>query len=1024
VALCDSLAAGVGARGLNGRSRSEKQPITSLKWPHRTHPGILDLLPDSEASGEPMGMKPIEPDPNNPSDDAPTRVEGLPRARGTSRGERWFRSLVQNSSDVMMILEADGTVRYVSPAVERVLGYRPEEMVGSLALDYVHPEDVEYMSESFADTLEKPGVHPPIEYRVRTADGSWRHMEAIRSNRLADPHVAGVVANVRDVTERKKAEEALKESEERYRMVVEQSVEAIYLYDAETKRILEANAAFQRLIGYVEEELLGMRIYDFIAHADEDIDRQVRRSLKEKRRYIGERRYRRKDGSVIFVDTSASVISYGGRTALCAVSRDVTERRVAEETVRRSEIRLAETQRLAHLGGWEWDVRTDEISWSDEVYRIYGLAPQSAVPSVERFMGIVHPDDRELVGKAIDGALYESKPYDVEHRVVRPDGEVRVVHRRAEVVRGEGGEPLRMIGTVHDITERKEAEERLREAEERYRTVVEAQTELVCRFLPDLTLTFVNEAYCRYFGRTPGEVIGRSFVERVPVEDRVYYEEQLTRLNKEDPRRTIEHRVLTPEGGVRWQQWTDTAIFDGEGRIVEYQSVGRDVTERKALEEKLEHQALHDSLTGLPNRQLLVDRFKQSLSRTRRRRGRKVGVLFMDLDGFKVVNDSLGHDTGDRLLVEVAERLKGCLRPEDTLARFGGDEFIVLIEEVEGADDALRITQRITEEFRGPFVLDGRELVVRFSIGVALGDAHTKSPEELLRNADAAMYRAKEDAVDYRVFDPQMHEQALSRLELENDLRHALEKEEFTIYYQPKFRLGQKDRVEGIEALVRWEHPQRGLMLPEDFIPVAEETGLIISIGGWVMREACRKAKEWQERYPSEPPLSVCVNLSAGQVRHPGLLQDVRSTLRESGLEAGYLILEITEGTLLKDTEMIETVFRELKALGVRLAIDDFGKEYSSLSYLKRLPVDSLKIDGSFIGSLGEDPSNTTIVEAVISLAHSLGLEVTGEEVETAEQLEHLRRMGCDLVQGDHLARPLPSEEVGQLLADLFTELE
>jgi diguanylate cyclase (GGDEF)-like protein len=394
----------------------------------------------------------------------------------------------------------------------------------------------------------------------------------------------------------------------------------------------------------------------------------------------------------------------------------------------------------------------------------------------------------------------------------------------------------------------------------------------------------------------------------------------------------------------------------------------------------------------------------------------------MDLDGFKVVNDSLGHEAGDRLLVAVAERLKGCLRPEDTLARFGGDEFIVLLEEVEGADDALRVTQRIIEELREPFVLDEREIVVRLSIGVALGDTHTKSPEGLLRNADAAMYKAKVDAAGYRLFDPDMHEQALDRMVLENDLRRALEKAEFTLYYQPKFRLGQETRVEGVEALVRWEHPQRGFMLPGEFIAIAEETGLIIPVGGWVMKEACRQAKEWQERYPSEPPLAMCVNLSAGQVRHPGLLKDVRSALFESGLEPGGMILEITEGTLLKDTQVIKTAFKELKALGVRLAMDDFGKEYSSLSYLNRLPVDGLKIDRLFLESFGEDLSNTIIVEAVISLAHSLGLEVTGEGVESAEQLELLRRMGCDLAQGYHLARPLPSEEVEQLLADQFTE--
>jgi diguanylate cyclase (GGDEF)-like protein len=442
-----------------------------------------------------------------------------------------------------------------------------------------------------------------------------------------------------------------------------------------------------------------------------------------------------------------------------------------------------------------------------------------------------------------------------------------------------------------------------------------------------------------------------------------------------------------------------------------------DVTERKVLEDRLRRQAYYDHLTDLPNRQLFLDRLEQALARTERRRGSGIAVLFLDLDGFKTVNDTLGHDTGDRLLVEVAKRLKRCLRPEDTLARFGGDEFTVLIEEVEGADAALRVTQRITEKFQRPFVLDGRQLFVKLSIGIDSGDAETVSTDELLRNADAAMYKAKDEAVEYRVFDPAMHEQDLRRLELENDLRHALENEEFTLHYQPIFRLGQTDRIERVEALLRWEHPHRGFMLPAEFIPIAEQAYLMNPIGRWVIKEACRQAKEWQERYPGEPPLSVCVNISAGQVRQPGLLEDVRSALEESNLKADRLVLEMTEGTLLKDTQMIVTIFEKLKALGVRLAIDDFGKEYSSLSYLNRLPVDSLKIDRSFLESFGENPSNMLIVKAVISLAHSLGLEVTGEGVESAEQLELLRGMGCDFAQGYHLARPVPSEGIPALLS-------
>ena len=527
-----------------------------------------------------------------------------------------------------------------------------------------------------------------------------------------------------------------------------------------------------------------------------------------------------------------------------------------------------------------------------------------------------------------------------------------------------------------------------------------------------------NRAAQELYGWSAEEAMGRPIMEVTPSEDLMEQAQEIMTELMAGRSWTGESVVRRKDGTTFPVLVTDTPAHDEEGNLVAIIGVYTDLTERKRMEERLEYQAFHDLLTDLPNRRLFMDRLRQTLRRTERRRERKVALLFMDLDNFKIVNDSLGHELGDKLLVAVVERLRSSLRPEDTLARLGGDEFTVLIEDVRSPENVVRVAERIVEDLRGHFIIEGRELFVRASIGIAMGDARTKSAEELLRDADTAMYQAKEDTADYCMFEPGMYERTLERMELENDLRRALEKEEFSVHYQPKFRLGQQERAEEVEALVRWEHPQRGFMLPEEFIPIAEETGLIISIGGWVMKEACYQAKEWQERYPNDPPLGVCVNLSAAQVRHPGLLQDVRQALRQSGLEPGSLTLEITEGALLKDTELLKRIFEELKALGVRLAIDDFGKEYSSLSYLKRLPVDVLKINGSFVESLGKDSTNTTIVETVISLAHSLDLEVTGEGVERAEQLEHLKRMECDFVQGYYLVRPQPSEEVETLLGD------
>jgi diguanylate cyclase (GGDEF)-like protein len=388
----------------------------------------------------------------------------------------------------------------------------------------------------------------------------------------------------------------------------------------------------------------------------------------------------------------------------------------------------------------------------------------------------------------------------------------------------------------------------------------------------------------------------------------------------------------------------------------------------------------------------------------------------MDVDGFKNVNDSLGHEAGDRLLTAVAGRLEGCLRPGDTLARFGGDEFAVLIEDVRGSDGAVRVAGRITEELRASFSIEGQELFVGLSIGIALSGARSEEPEDLLRDADTAMYRAKDSGAGYSVFDPAMHERAVARLDLENALRRAIKREEFLVHYQPLVRLD-RGEVVAVEALVRWEHPERGLLDPGEFVPVAEESGLVIPMGEQVLRQACLTAKRWQEEHPCVPPLVMSVNLSARQLFCPDLAETVEEALGEAGLEARSLVLDITETVYVRTLEYSTGALERLREMGVGISIDDFGTGYSSLSYLKRLPADALKIDRSFVAGLGEDAEDTAIVGMVVNLAHTLGMEVVAEGVETTEQAALLKEMGCDLAQGFLFSKPLPPEEVPFLLA-------
>jgi diguanylate cyclase (GGDEF)-like protein len=428
------------------------------------------------------------------------------------------------------------------------------------------------------------------------------------------------------------------------------------------------------------------------------------------------------------------------------------------------------------------------------------------------------------------------------------------------------------------------------------------------------------------------------------------------------------------------------------------------------------HKAFHDSLTGLPNRALFLDRLQQALDRSSRD-GVPRAVLFVDLDNFKIINDSLGHKSGDELLTVAAERLRACLRPADTAARFGGDEFVVLIDGVTGVGDAVRVAERVAAALGEPIELGERQVVVRTSVGIALSEGHDSQPGVILRNADVAMYEAKKEGKGRnKVFDPGMFAQALRRLELGNDLRRAIEQEELRLYYQPKVELG-TGSIAGVEALVRWEHPERGLILPEEFIPLAEETGLIVPLGWWVLREACRRVGEWGEKYPAALPLGMSVNLSVKQFQGPDLVRELAGMLQEIGLEPSRLQLEITESVVMEDAEYAAGLLQGLKRIGVKLAVDDFGTGYSSLSLLRRFPFDEMKIEKEFIDGLGKNDQDAVIVQLVTDLAHELGMRVVAEGVETAEQLARLREMGCDQAQGHYFWESLPGEETAALLA-------
>jgi diguanylate cyclase (GGDEF)-like protein/PAS domain S-box-containing protein len=557
---------------------------------------------------------------------------------------------------------------------------------------------------------------------------------------------------------------------------------------------------------------------------------------------------------------------------------------------------------------------------------------------------------------------------------------------------------------------------KLRASEQRFEALVQHSSDVVTVVDADCVVLYQSESVTRVFGYAAAAITGQSLTTLLDTNSGLRLRRALGQLAGR-PYETvvIEVNMRHQDGRMCQAEMTVTNLLDDtnvRGLVLNT----RDVSERKRLEDQLMHEAFHDSLTKLANRALFKDRVDLALRR-RRDAGATVAVLFLDLDGFKEVNDSLGHAAGDQLLIEVADRLRASVRPEDTVARFGGDEFAVLIDSVADAEDAERIAVHIVDGLRGTFPVDNQEIQVRASIGIATAGPDAKDTDQLMRNADLAMYQAKAAGEGgFARYDPQMHSGLVERLQLEADLRGAMDAGELELHYQPTIELSSGDMI-GFEALLRWHHPTRGLIPPIEFIPLAEATGLIRPIGQWVLLEACRQAATWSVSYPDRP-LTMSVNVSGRQFERADLATIVSAALTESGLPPERLCLEMTESVLMNDTEENLAQLKLLKRIGVRLAIDDFGTGYSSLSYLRRFPVDTLKIDRSFVERLSGQSEDATLARTIVQLGQSLGISTVAEGIEQYTQFLALRRMGCDIGQGYYFDRPLPAAEAGRLLSD------
>lgn len=919
--------------------------------------------------------------------------------------ERRFRAIVDHSFEVTVIADATFTILWASPSISELLGWDANVVAGNAIIDFVHPDDIEQVLIRFERALTDDGPEPSIPVRVRTSIGTWRHVVVVAADRRDDPDISGVILNVRDAEDQVANERALAESEARYRMLVQNSTDVVAILTTDAT-VQWVSPAIQNVLGWKPNDVIGQAmggIDDFSGREDLlDTFFTVADTPGSTDRMIAP--FQHADGTWRWVDlVLTNRVDEPGIQGVVASYRDITERIEADRSRQASEERFRSLAESSPLGIFQLDRDSKCTYVNDRWCELTGRSADDTLGD-----GWREPFLRK--GTEIDSFESNGTAFariDPGIAIIRPDGSTRWCTLHIAPLTDDQGTHVGSVGTIDDITSTVDA----RHEANRLSLILESTPDLVLVITPAGDLVYVNEAARQFFLIGPDDPIGSNTV--FDIFDTANLEYWTTSI------------VPELESGKVWQGEIEIANRTGKslpvsavanvhrdtsGRAEVISITARDMTERAELETRLEHQATHDPLTGLPNRALLVDRLSVALARLGRRGG-FVTVLFVDLDRFKVVNDGLGHATGDELLQLVAHRIEATLRPDDTVARFGGDEFVIICEDLIDEAEAEHIAQRISTAISEPAVIGSSEVVVSVSIGISSVTDANEDPDQVIRDADAAMYVAKQNGrARWEIFDLELRSRATNRLTIEGELRRALQLDQFELLYQPVVDIA-TSRVVGAEALLRWRHPVRGTLTPADFLDVAEDTGLILPIGDWVLAQSCEQMRPWLAVPGS---FRVSVNLSARQIDDTGLVSRVDEIIATSKIQPEQLILEITEGTLMRDATQSRATLAGIRQLGVGLAVDDFGTGYSSLAYLQRYPVDVLKIDRSFVSGLGHQDGDEAIVEAIISLAQALDLATTAEGVETEAQLDILRRLGCAYIQGFWFARPLGLMEFGQ----------
>ncbi len=967
-----------------------------------------------------------------------------------AHSERRYRALIENSAEGIVLLDAQRRIIYGSPGAGRILGYQDDDLRGAFGADMVHEEDRKAFLRALDTAVSRPGIAVDARARLRHRDGSYRLLEGSWTNWLGEPGIDALVANFRDITERD-------ENERRFRALVQSSPDAILVHDGE--HVLLANPAALKLFHARSlAELIGRSPVEMVAGGQVEVARErIARLIAGEPVPPMEQTWNRLDGSTVEVEVRASPLQFGGARLVQVIGRDISARRRADTENRQLLHTLGErVKELRALHRVADLLRVDGLSAADALQAVADAIPPALQYPAQACARVSFADQVRTT------AAYEPAPWVLSAGFICADGSSGAVEARyRELPAGAPSQPFLaeeqdLIASLAEMLrsyfEREHARLRLRAHAERQEAIARFGHFALGRSDPDwlfdeavraacigradaaLALEFVADSGQFVVRAARGEgaekVIGsasaplpdsvwpRMIRDKVP---RIVGYEHLARRADDRPWSPLTRGMGSgayvpvysddePTGVLAMYSRAEQAFDDDDTKFL--QAIGSVLSaalQRNEAESRLSQLAQFDALTGLPNRNLLHDRITQLAAQARRGQ-RHAGVLFVDLDRFKLINDTLGHQQGDALIALVSRRLMQCVRAGDTVGRISGDEFAVVLAELASPDDAAPVARKVLEALSQPYDLEGSEAYVTASIGIAVFPQDGETAEALLTSADMAMYRAKEQSRNaYCFFTADLNQRSAARMQLGNDLRRAIERREFRLHYQPKIELA-SGRICGLEALLRWAHPQRGAVSPVEFIPALEDSGLIIPVGAWVIEEACGQLRTWMRE--GRVPVPVAVNLSPRQFHRGELDTLIRRELARAGVPARLLELEITESCLMQDPEDAVRVMDALRDAGLGISIDDFGTGYSSLSYLRRLPLAALKIDRSFVSDAHVSADAASIVRSIIDMAHNLRLKVIAEGVETEVQAAFLRAHGCDQGQGYLFGRPVPAADI------------